>query len=171
MLNRLLYRLTANLPCRLIPLPSGPYLERYYVGQVFGWTLYLHRFVRADSERHLHNHPWWHGFAVVLTGWYVESRAVDFMHRLQPFQMITEEHTVRWYNRVDGNTLHRITDVKPGTWTLFCHGQRARVRMGSASVPKGWGFIERGEFKPATPSQSDWWLTAPKGRDAGRESL
>ena len=55
---RLLYRVTANRPCRLIQLPSGPYLERYYLGFWHGHHRYLHRFVRNDSERHLHDHPW-----------------------------------------------------------------------------------------------------------------
>lgn len=142
--NRLLYWLTARLPCRLISLDSGPYLERYYLGEWFGVTCYLHRFVSGDSERHMHNHPWAHGRALVLSGSYVEEVAVD----LYGGGCLTERHTVRWWNVVNGNTFHRIHEAKPGTWTLFMHGERQRIKLGMTSRLKGWGFIEDGQFMP-----------------------
>lgn len=175
MINRLLYRLTAGLPCRLIKLDGRPYLERYYVGRLFGVTFYLHRFVSSDSERHLHNHPWGWGRALVLTGAYDEESVVD-LTPAAPDGCVTHWRRIRFWNRVDGNHFHRIAWVKPGTWTLFFHGYRATVGEGATLQYKGWGFLElRGDlvaFERFTASPKPWWYQdAPKGQDAGRVPL
>lgn len=186
MINKLMYKLTAGLPCRIIELDSGPYLERYYLGRVFGVTFYLHRFISSDSERHVHNHPWTWGRSLVLAGSYVEEVCGDICPHA-PGGIVSERVTRRWYNRVDGHTFHRIHDAKPGTWTLFFHGQRAMVRCGMADRYKGWGFLERrpgGESVRFVPDFVDglsvssrarrlheWWITAPPGRSAGRAPL
>lgn len=187
MLNRLLFRLTSGLPCRLINLDSGRYLERYYLGCVLGVTFYLHRFVSSDSERHTHNHPWKWGGALILSGGYTEERLVDLCPHLP------EGHTARmirrrWFNVVNGNTFHRIHAAKPGTWTLFFHGARELVPVYAkgdprpcqpAMVAKGWGFIERERmgpehvsiFIPYPSANSEWWLDAPTGANVGRAPL
>ena len=115
MISKLLYKLTANLPCRLIALDSGPYLERYYVGQLFGVTFYLHRFVSGDSERHLHNHPWRWGRALVLSGGYTEECVTDLCPAAGDSGCLIEERRIRWWNKVNGNHFHRITAPKPTT--------------------------------------------------------
>jgi hypothetical protein len=164
-MNALLLKLSARLPCRVISLDSGPYLERYYVGQLFGATFYLHRFVSADTERHLHNHPWTWGRSLIISGSYREEVATDLCAAAGPSGCITEKRTKRWWNRVDGNDFHRIGSAAPGTWSLFFHGERARVCRGGVSYLKGWGFLERRgrwvRFRPAEPSAPDWWLNAP----------
>ncbi|WP_295802162.1 hypothetical protein [uncultured Microbulbifer sp.] len=185
-MNKLLYWLTGRLPVRFINLDSGPYLERYYLGQLFGITFYLHRFVSSDSERHLHNHPWGWGGSLILCGSYEEERALDLCPAAGPAGCLTERVRRRWYNQVNGNTIHRIHDAAPGTWTLFFHGPRQMVRRPSRHVPgkfalapKGWGFFEqreliseyRTEFVEHQISYGEWWLTAPKGIDAGRVPL
>ena len=174
MINKLLYNLTARLPCRLISLDSGPYLERYYVGKVLGVTFYLHRFVSSDSERHMHNHPWTWGRALVLAGHYVEESCVDIAER----GCITQHRVKRWSNRVDGNHFHRIHDAAPGTWTLFAHGERARVHR--YDCDKGWGFLDPRHvpglgattvFVPWMSAPTDWWEEAAKGDEIGRQPL
>lgn len=153
-MNRLLYALTARLPCRLINLPSGPYLERYYVAR----GVYLHRFVSGDSERQLHNHPW-SPLSVVLAGGYTEDVVTD----LSADGPLFVSCRVRWWNRIPANKFHRITGPRPGTWTLFIHGER---------IPgKGWGFLRGREFVPHPSASDGWHLTAPLGRDAGRQPL
>ena len=184
MINRLLYQLTARLPCRLIPRAENePYLERYYVGQLLGVTFYLHRFVSSDEEPHLHNHPWNWGRALVLAGSYDEEYVTDLCPHATPSGgsgCLTETHRVRWWNKVNGNHFHRIANAQPGTWTLFFHGPRSQVRLGQCSKPKGWGFLENfygvgihnvTVFRPFPVTSGAWWLTAPKGREAGRETL
>lgn len=179
MINRLLYRLTANLPARLIKLETGPYLERYYLGRLFGVTFYLHRFVSSDTERHLHNHPWTWGRALVLSGGYDEEYVTDLTTATQSGCLV-ETRRISWWNRVNGNHFHRIANAAPGTWTLFFHGPRAMIRCGMASKRKHWGFLQHGYavgyhdcvmFVPYPGRSSDWWKEAPKGRDVGREPL
>lgn len=176
-MNRLLYRLTAKMPARLIKLDGRPYLERYYVGQLFGVTFYLHRFVSSDSERHLHNHPWTWGRALVLSGRYDEECVTD-LSPAAPEGCVVQRRRVRLWNRIDGNHFHRIAAVKPGTWTLMFHGKRARV--GPNRRTKGWGFLsyrpdidlvtfER--FISAGGTGPGWWEYAPTGENVGREPL
>ena len=44
------------LRCRLIRRrPETAYLERYWLGSIFGWTFYLHRFVAPDREEEPHD--------------------------------------------------------------------------------------------------------------------
>lgn len=178
-LTGFLFWLTARLRCRLIHLPSGPYLERYHVGTLFGCEILLHRFVRADAERHLHNHPS-HGVAFVLTGRYREEVAIDTCPHAGAAGMLTTERNVRFLNIIPASGTHRIIDVKPGTWTLFIRGPRIKLPNGSL---KGWGFYERVKevpgrygnahvtrFRPVVAPPTVWGLE-PLGRDAGREPL
>ncbi|WP_445364915.1 hypothetical protein ACJJJB_00140 (plasmid) [Microbulbifer sp. ANSA001] len=179
MLVRLLFWLSARLPCRLIPLESGPYLERYYLGQLFGMTFYLHRFVSSDSEKHLHNHPWEWGGSLILNGGYMEERAVDMCPVASSSGCLTEFKYRRWFNRVNANTFHRIHKAEPETWTLFVEGTRVMV----GQKRKGWGFFQQlrgfgeGEeglitvFTPYPRSFGNWWEGARRGGQAGRVPL
>jgi len=167
MINKLLYRITANLPCDI-----SPHLERYYLGCLFGVTFYLYRFIKMFNESRIHNDPWTHGGAVVLSGSYDEERAIDLCPTAGDCGCRTQIRHIRWFNRIDGNAFHRIFYAVPGTWTLFAHGKRP--------VNKGWGFLEHEYlvgyhdvtvFKPFQSARTKWWLTAPLGRDAGRVVL
>lgn len=185
MLHKLLYKFTANKPCRLINLESGPYLERYYLGKFLGITFLLHRFVSSDSEKHLHNHPWNHGGSLILTGGYTEEQVIDICPTVPGSGCITRMVERRWFNRVDGNTFHRVHSAKPNTWTLFMHGKRAMMQWPDdlgflKPMLKSWGFLERAYVpgyhettifrpQPATPEQ--WWLDKPTGDKAGRMPL
>lgn len=181
MLNKLLYNYTAGLKCRLIArVPGERYLERYYIGALFGVTFYLHRFVSSDEELHVHNHPWARAASFVLCGGYDEEVATDICPAAGPSGCVTFNRRVNWFNTIYGSTFHRITGADPGTWTLFCHGKRERV-PGSAKL-KGWGFLHcpppwksaepRTVFTPYPPSkQPEWWHEAPYGRNAGRAPL
>ncbi len=156
MLERLLYRLTARLPCRFIDGEQGePYLERYYVFGGFGWHAYLHRFVDSDPDRGLHDHPWRLAVSLVLTGGYDEQRPSngDFdrvlVRRIRPFRL----------NFLRGEDFHRVVlrDGRPA-WTLFIHGPRV----------KGWGFMQAGKLRRMARDASefqhrDWWKKAPNG--------
>ena len=166
-----LYAITAHLPCRLIPLPNGPYLERYYLGFWRGQHRYLHRFIRNDSERHLHDHPWPVASAWVITGWYIEERGSFNGHSL-----LVGLNKVRWFNRLHRRQraydLHRIVSIRRETWTLFSHPKWS-LPWGFYELtddPQGWRYRQ---YKPAPRTQAEkaWWLTAPPGKHAGREPL
>lgn len=180
MIRRLLYALSGRLPCRIISDGATPYLERYYVGTLFGWRFYLHRFVGSDPDRGLHDHPWRRAYSLVLAGWYWEERRYGGTRK------------VRWFNALTGDTFHRVVlprDYPSGIpctrcnspiscWTLFAH---------TAGDEKDWGFwrdgfthpkigafagdIDAALFQPYRYPQehgekpAQWWLTAPKGRE------
>lgn len=169
MIRRILFWLAGYLPCRLISRDGAPYLERYFVCQVFGLTVYLHRFVDADGDEEVHNHPW-NAMALCLAGGYVEER----MRALCIWEGWVSRFRVIFPGRpnfIGANDFHRIQGTKPETWTLFVHG---RVRI-------GWGFlkitdIDDGRFVmfhqpfPLISGQK-WWLEASKGRAVGRQPL
>lgn len=178
--NRLLFNLTAGRPCKLINSRRGPYLERYYLGSLLGVRFQLHRFVSRDGEEHTHNHPWRWGFALLLCGAYIEERAVDTCPGAGPSGCLTRNVYRRWFNPVWGNTVHRVAQVAPGTWTLFVRGPDIEFN----GQRKGWGFFKQlhAPELAAVPAVTifrkypeetgpDWWLSAPAGRDSGRLPL
>lgn len=172
MLRKLLFKLTANLPCRLITRDGTPYLERYFLCQVFGLTFYLHRFVDSDGDDEVHNHPW-DSIALCLAGGYREERATGLCIT-QGWQSRYRSIFPGRVNRIRANDFHRILHTKPETWTLFIHGQ----------LQLGWGFLRHdrdGRYRngaqvvfhqpyPLT-NGSKWWLAAPIGRRSGRAPL
>ena len=74
-------------------------------------SIRVHHILRADLNRHLHDHPW-DARSIILKGWYDEIRHND---------------PLRYHNRYVGDTAtlkygeyHRITSVSEGgVWTLF----------------------------------------------------
>jgi len=161
----LLYRLTAHLPCRIIDGEGGePYLERYYLFGAFGWHLYVHRFVDSDPDRGLHDHPWNRAVSLVLSGGYDELRPCA-----GDSSMINCRHVRPGrLNFLRGEDFHRVLlcNARPA-WTLFSHGPRV----------KGWGFVQDGDYRAMAKDGSDfrhrdWWKSAPRGQAirAARES-
>lgn len=168
MLERLLFRYSGRLPCRLIQIEDRPYLERYYIGKYFGWTFYLHRFVSGDAERNVHDHPWRLSLSFILRGQYEEER----LRWLCPDSgWVSYTRQCCWYkpNLIRGDTFHRITAPKPETWTLFIHGKRV----------KGWGFLSRPSDGNGTLYQQpydmevtrNWHQHAPLGCEINRIAL
>lgn len=160
MMRRFLLWLTGFLPARIISQGDEPYLERYYVGTLFGWRFYLHQFVGDDPDRGPHDHPWSLAFSIVLAGWYIEERRGR------------KPRPVRRFNWLTGDTFHRV--ILPSSvpvWTLFCH------RVGDV---KAWGFMREPtgnvapkgtllfvpyQYKREGGKPVAWWRTAPKGRE------
>lgn len=149
-MRRFLYRLTNNLPCRIISEGDVPYLERYYVCSFLGTKVHLHRFVGSDPDRGLHSHPWSWAISLVLSGWYFEER---FSGTDQPFI-----RRVRWLNILLGESFHRVvmpadrlrcsahfpeydcgaphcacSKAPTECWTLFIHREQKQGRR--------WGFL------------------------------
>jgi hypothetical protein len=131
---KLIHWLASKLQRRDICGEDGTlYLQRF---RVLGWmpgsswrlpfSIYLHRFARADLDDAPHSHPWAWAFSLVLHGGYLEMRAngADRSERswrwLMPLSM----------NWLWSDTYHVVTTIKPETWTLFIVGPKA----------KSWGF-------------------------------
>jgi len=146
---------------RVIEIAGRPYLERYFMGRVLGVTVYLHRFVSGDGERHLHDHPWRWAGALVLAGGYAEARLRWLCPRSGP--VCREARRVAPAVNVLGpRAMHRIVSVLPGTWTLFVHGRRC----------KGWGFLRPTDrdlvlyYQPLEVESSQGWETRARCREA-----
>lgn len=141
MIRRALEHITRNRPMKTIVVNGAPYMERHYMGGAFGYQVWLHRFLRADSERHLHSHPWT-AMSIVLAGWYVEQLPGGYNLRsaLGLPAMITPQRQ------------HRIYSAEPGTWTLMV--------VGPKRLPN-WYFIDdQGSRIEVVTSPADWYKTA-----------
>lgn len=165
-MGKLLFWLAGGLPIRFIDIDHKRYLERYYIGQRFGLTFYLHRFVSNDGDRFLHNHPWRFALGILLRGVYYErfKKGLSMSYK-------TEYRTLqgwRRFNFISRNSFHQIVGAQTETWTLFIHTNKK----------EGWGFVEEhrdpldGSYtiyrEPYANVCNDWFLTAPKGRDTNR---
>jgi len=145
MTHEQLMLITRTMPMKTIEVNGYPYLERYFVGEKNGTQEWLHRFLRADSERHLHSHPWTAN-STILCGWYVE----EWIDANSAGKRETLWHKGA-INFITPSTIHRIVDVKPGTWTHM------RVYGGRES---SWFFInDDGEKEIMQTSPINWHLS------------
>lgn len=118
--------------------PTGAvFLDRFGVGtRWFGF--YLHRILDADPGLDLHDHPW-PFVSLILHGGY-EEEAID-SREAPRWAAFAENFGVRprgWVrewgrwsiHRMPLTIAHRITAVRPHTWTLVLRGRKSR----------SWGF-------------------------------
>jgi len=134
--------LTRTMPMKTIFVGGEPYLERYFVGEdEHGNQDWLHRFLRSDSERQMHSHPW-DADSTVLCGWYKE--AVLKKHRtIEVFRNTGME------NIITPDKIHRVIDVEPNTWT--------HLKVYAGREPS-WFFIdENGVKAEMKTSPVEWW--------------
>jgi hypothetical protein len=151
-------RVAPLFPARVIERDNGdPYLERYYVcGRAPAYfpvpvkerlaflpTVFLHRFVRSDQDRELHNHPWDHSTSFILAGGYREERRWAIFENDEDFDCFeVHEHTFRPgdLNRISCDDFHRVDLLEHDAWTIFITGTKKQ----------SWGFWDRdtGEFIP-----------------------
>ncbi|SKL83258.1 hypothetical protein [Mycobacteroides abscessus] len=112
-----------------------PYLLRWYVIPRNRWlNVYLHKFLRDDEDRALHDHPWWF-VSLMLWGQYVEftdeGRAVRSAP--EPWRWFWGDQPLAfrpgtWRHRVE---LIKVPPRNPiPCWTLIITGRRRRL----------WGF-------------------------------
>lgn len=100
--------------------PDSPYMLRWYVIPRNHWfNIYLHKFLKDDDDRALHDHPW-ASFSVLLWGSYREHTP-DGVQDFGPGSLIYRNSEYR--HRVE------LIDRQPA-WTLFMTGPTIRV----------WGF-------------------------------
>jgi hypothetical protein len=135
-------------------LPTRPYshidgyLERDFIVRPSKWTLgigvRIHRFVSSDTDRALHDHPWW-WITLVLRGGYMEEvpKHGQWGAMSPQWDRVTRRELVREILRPPGCVMfrprwhrHRIQllDEQLGATTLFITGPK-RYR---------WGFLTMG---------------------------
>lgn len=102
-----------------------PYLYRWFMvprNRLF--NVYVHRFMRSDDDRALHDHPW-ASLSIILRGEYTEHSIAA--------GGINERRILRagdWRFRPTGRFAHRVELHDGPCWTLFFTGPRYRA----------WGF-------------------------------
>lgn len=104
---------------------EDPYLLRWWViprNKFF--NIYLHRFLRSDDDRALHDHPWCN-LSLLIDGSYTEHTIqAGGIHRAQVL------HAGDWRLRLSGKLAHRIELHQGACTTLFFTGP----------VYREWGF-------------------------------
>lgn len=132
MLARLIQRLAPRLialsqkrpPDVTIGGEADPYMRRWWlIPRNRFFNIYLHRFLRSDDDRALHDHPWWN-VSVLLEGRYVEHTIAA-----GGINVMTERCAGQWKVR-RAAAAHRIELIDGPCWTLFITGPRLRE----------WGF-------------------------------
>lgn len=152
--RNLLLKIALNSRCKVIHDNEKPYLERYFLFNLFGLKFYLHRFVASDPDRGLHNHPWKWAFSIVLFNYYIE-------------QLESRLRLVKYFNLILKDNCHRV--IKPESvnevWTFFFHPNEYSE----------WGFFRDGKFVKWEPrnrkdsNKNFWELDAPLGKDFFRD--
>jgi len=104
-----------------------PYLFRWFVIPRNRWfNIYLHKIVRSDDDRALHDHPWLN-CSIVLKGGYIEITGKKWLWRGAGSIVFRR-----------AKALHRLAihSAVPVCWTLFITGPR--IRDWGFACPKGW---------------------------------
>lgn len=112
-------------PDLIIGPPDNPYLYRWHLLRVFGVQVALHKMMRDDDDRALHDHRAWN-FSLILKGGYTEILAERRVNR-HPGDMVFRFAT----------TPHRLK-VNPfgPSWSLWIRGRPSREW--GFWCPKGW---------------------------------
>jgi hypothetical protein len=135
--------LTVEMPMKEIIVNGEVYLQRYFAHKLAdGTQVWYHRFLRNDSERHLHSHPW-DAISKILTGRYVEERQDIHFNETYLASYLPGNMNV-----IDEEILHRIVEVEPNTWTMMI--------VSPERLPT-WHFIEEDGTQTEMPTSPFEW--------------
>ena len=124
--------------------PRGPYLERWWIVRSRFTCIYIHRFMRSDDDRALHDHPWIGNLSILLGGSYVEHEILyGGVHTKTTFEERDVKLRGPWF-------AHRI-EISGPAWTLFITGPR--VRQWGFFCPQGWRHWQ--DFTSATDGKTE----------------
>jgi hypothetical protein len=102
---------------------GDPMLVRWRIIQTPYGALYLHKFLRGDSDPFVHDHPW-SFLSIILKGGYTEARRHNKTYLLY-------KHHVTRFNLMHRYDAHYIMELdRTPTWSLLLVGPRKRT----------WGF-------------------------------
>lgn len=144
-----LRRITTGQPHQIIGGADDPYMLRWYlIPRNRALNVYLHKFMRDDDDRALHDHPWWF-VSVILRGGYIEhtespeGRMVlrcrtSVFHVRSPwwrrsigFRPAVWQHRVALPHTPDGGRVPCWTLIVTGrnvrTWGFWCPGPTRRA--------------------------------------------
>lgn len=126
-----LRRLVSGTPHMVIGGTEDPYLLRWYVIPRNPMVnVYVHKFMRSDDDRALHDHPWWF-VSLMLRGEYDEITDGGMKRRSAgsiAFRPAEWRHRVQLLAKLAGPGRLILEEVP--CWTLIVTGRRVRT----------WGF-------------------------------
>lgn len=115
-------------PDFIIGPKDDPYLLRWHLLPRNRWfSIYLHRFLKSDDDRALHDHPYYNA-SILLRGRYLEHLPAGTVKQRRAGQIVVRSAVAA----------HRI-ELLPGSkavWTLFVTGPR--IREWGFLCPRGW---------------------------------
>lgn len=120
-----------------------PYMLRWWVIPRNRWfNIYLHKILRDDDDRALHDHPWWN-ISILLRGAYREVMP-DLRVRWTPYTRIADLPKVTKLRRAGSvvfrraTASHRLEVAEGPVWSLFITGPV--IRRWGFHCPKGWRY-------------------------------
>lgn len=172
--NEFLMELTKEMPMKQIPINGEPYLQRYFAQELNHIDIWIHRFLSADGERHVHSHPFEFCTGVLLGGYkeemldihgekaFHERRQIN-TNQLDLIDFILGDCKPELFvqmRSVDLYDWHRIAEVQPQTWTIMLVDKR---RL------KTWHFLgDDGSVETRMSSPRDWYKDyKPRGQNEG----
>ena len=115
---------------------THPYMKRWFLIPRNRWlNIYLHKFIRDDDDRALHDHPWWF-ISLMIWGSYFEwtqEHTIWPSERLKIHAVELVKHRRRAWSIAfrHAEARHRVTlDNGKPCWTLVVTGRKVRE----------WGF-------------------------------
>ena len=118
------------------------YMERYWLfnpflkvegRRSFKWfplSIRIHKIMKEDNDRHLHDHPW-NARTFILKGWYQELRPYVNTPNVVSLSQLKAGDTAR----LNFGEYHRISEVcEEGAYTMFVTGRYQGT----------WGFLVKG---------------------------
>lgn len=112
-------------PDFIIGSHDNPYMLRWYVIPRNKWfNIYLHKILRSDDDRALHDHPWLN-MSLLLSGKYREVTPNS--------NRIIKAGSVIFRRPISS---HRLETVDGHCWSLFITGPT--IRTWGFHCPKGW---------------------------------
>lgn len=128
--------LCSGQPHFMIGDQDNPYLLRWYLWPRNRFlNLYLHKFVRDDEDRALHDHPWWF-VSFLIWGRYDETVSDDgtkAIYRNAPsiaFRRAEHRHRVVLPRLIDIDAAGVAIESRQPAWTIILTGPKSRE----------WGF-------------------------------
>lgn len=117
-------------PDFVIGSSGSPYIYRWWIIPRNKWfNVYLHKIMRDDDDRALHDHPWWN-VSIILKGAYREVTASGSKLRKR-WSVVFRRSTLA--HRLE---LPIINGGITYCWSLFITGRR--VRDWGFHCPQGW---------------------------------
>jgi hypothetical protein len=117
-------------PDFIIGKGDDAYMLRWWVIPRNRWfNIYLHRFLRSDDDRALHDHPW------INLSWLLQGAYVEHTIKAGGVNVHTRREAGALKLRKPG-AAHRIELTDGPCWTLFITGPR--VRQWGFHCPLGW---------------------------------